>query len=150
MATSDFDGVFSSSATIPDELTFKEAVLAISALVMWSDGQIKTEELDTMSAFLMDKSFDMEAMKQASIKVSQIYYADGPGALFNAAKKVLNAPQRETAFELAIKTALADQEVAQQERDYVSALAKALDIPAKISQQIIAEYTGGKPELFNS
>lgn len=143
MSVQDHDAVFKSSARPSEALSVKEAILAIGTLVMFSDGEIKVEELEAISEAVVDEDFSAEALQQASHKVSRLYHDDGPGALFNAAMQVLPAHQMESVFELAVETALSDHEFSAEEKDYVAALAQSMDIPDATVQRILEKFAAG-------
>ncbi|WP_164929060.1 tellurite resistance TerB family protein [Gloeobacter violaceus] len=149
MVVGEYDSVFNSTAVSTEPLSAKEAKLAIGALAMFSDGVVQTEELGVMADHLLDAEFDAAAMQAASTKVNRIYQEEGAGALFNGAVRALAPDEMEPAFELAVRTALADREVSPEERDYMVALARAMRIAPEKLQQLLADYTGNQPELFH-
>jgi uncharacterized tellurite resistance protein B-like protein len=137
MPVQDLDQVFNSGVRSAEQLSAKEARLALAALIMWSDGAVHDEELRVMSDALLDGKFDQQAMQAASTRVSRIYQQEGPGALFNAAAAQLSVTERTEAFELAVRTALADHRLTDAEQEIIGAMAQALGIPAEHTGQLM-------------
>jgi len=137
MPVQDLDQVFNGGVRSAEQLSAKEAHLALAALIMWSDGAVQDEELRVMSDALLDGEFDQQAMQAASTRVARIYRQEGPGALFNAAAAQLSGTERTEAFQLAVRTALADHRLTDAEREIVGAMARALEIPAEHIGQLM-------------
>ncbi len=123
-------------------LSSVEAIFAIGALTMASDGEIKKEELSTLGIFLADHALLQDVTPEAvgliNEKVEAVFEQEGPAVLFRAALDALDPQQRELAFSLAVQTALADQDYGSEEQDFLPALGEALGLDPNFVTGLLA------------
>ncbi|MEM1168563.1 MAG: tellurite resistance TerB family protein [Cyanobacteria bacterium P01_H01_bin.35] len=127
-----YEHIFNSKVKCSQKLTSNEAIFAIGLMVMAVDGDIDMNEVEVIEGFLLKKGFTAQEVDAAREKVLRIITQETNEALFYAAKQVLqNEKEIETAFDLAVEVAMADDKLTQEEYNFIDGLAKTL----KISQQ---------------
>jgi tellurite resistance protein len=131
MLSMSYDDIFNSDAKATEKLDFHDAICAIGVLMMTIDGEIANLEVSYLHDALEKLDRSLDQIEQMYDKVMRILNQDGPGALFNAAMAGLAPEQKETAFEVALKVALADQKVVDAENDCLVALAEALNLSSE-------------------
>ncbi|AFY68861.1 hypothetical protein Pse7367_0556 [Thalassoporum mexicanum PCC 7367] len=137
MLTISYDDIFRSNAETATALDSDQAICAIGVLMMTIDGEIASPEVSYLVSALEKLNHDLEQIEQIYAKVMQILNQDGPGALFNAAIAGLADEQKEVAFEVAVRVALADKKIMDAENDCLTALAEALDLSSDVMIKII-------------
>jgi uncharacterized tellurite resistance protein B-like protein len=146
MVAISYDDIFNSDAESKEQLDSETAICAIGVLVMTIDGEIASPEIAYLHNALENLDLNLYQIEQMYAKVMRILNQDGPGALFNAAIAGLAAAQREVAFGVAVRVALADKKVMDAENDCLAALAEALNLSSEemialIDQAIAADAT---------
>ena len=137
-----YEHIFESKVQCSEKLTPNEAIFAIGLMVMAVDGDIDMNEVEILEGFLLRKGFSAQEVDEARKKVLRIIQREKNEALFNAAKQVLQDPEQiETAFDLAVKIAIADDKVTEEENSFVIGLAKTLDISQEKVNKIVADAT---------
>lgn len=137
-----YEHIFQSQVKCSEQLTPNEAIFAIGLMVMAVDGDIDMNEVEILEGFLLRKGFNAEEVNAAREKVLRIIHQETNEALFNGAKQVLqNEEQIETAFDLAVKVAIADEKVTEEENSFVMGLAKTLNINQEKVNKIVADAT---------
>ena len=137
-----FDKVFGKEAVQQSTtLSKQEAFLAIALATSAADGHIAQSEIDSMFAYLMNmRMFEQSTSQQMGRmfdKLMGILKRGGPSALITAAKDPLPDDMRETAFACAVDIALADGVLEEDEKDLLSELQSALEVPENIAVTII-------------
>ncbi len=131
-----YEHIFNSKVKCSEELTPNEAIFAIGLMVMAVDGDIDMNEVEVIEGFLLKKGFTAPEVNAAREKILRIIIQEKNEALFYAAKQVLqNEKEIETAFDLAVEVAMADDKLTEEEDNFVMGLAKTL----KISQQKVEQ-----------
>lgn len=137
-----YEHIFNSQVKCSEELTPNEAIFAIGLMVMAVDGDIDMNEVEILEGFLLRKGFSAKEVDAAREKVLRIVDTEKNEALFYAAKQVLqDEAQIETAFDLAVKVAIADGKVTEEENSFVMELAKTLNISQEKVNKIVADAT---------
>lgn len=137
-----YEHIFNSKVKCSEELTPNEAIFAIGLMVMAVDGDIDMNEVEILEGFLLRKGFSAKEVDAAREKVLRIVDTEKNEALFYAAKQVLqDEAQIESAFDLAVKVAIADGKVTEEENSFVMELAKTLNISQEKVNKIVANAT---------
>jgi type IV secretory pathway VirJ component len=131
MLTISYDDIFRSDAEAAEQLNSDDAICAIGVLMMTIDGEIANLEVSYLHEALEQLDRNLEQIEQMYAKVMRILNQNGPGALFNAAMAGLAPEQKETAFEVAVRVALADKKVVDAENDCLVALAEKLNLSSE-------------------
>lgn len=133
-----YEHIFQSQVECSQELTPNEAIFAIGMMVMVVDGEVDNNEVEILEGFLFRKGLNAYQIDEARKKVLDILHEEREPALFNAAKKALPEPlQIETAFDLAVKVALADNKVTAEEKSFVIGLARGLSLSQESLDKIL-------------
>lgn len=137
-----FDKVFGKEAlSEPKPLSQQEAFLAVALAASAADGHIAQSEIESIISYLqrmrMFEAITGTQMHNMFDKLIGILRRGGPNALINAAKDPLPDELRETAFACAVDITLADGVLEQDEKDLLSQLQVALDVPENIAITII-------------
>ncbi|HEY9648076.1 MAG TPA: YbjN domain-containing protein [Chroococcidiopsis sp.] len=135
----DYANIFQSGDRPSEPLNPDEAVLAVGFLAMVIDGERTPEEMLILDDFLKHMGLAKDANQDVRRKIQRLYHQEGPGALFNAAKAAMSPAYAETAFALATRIVLADDQILDEENDCLIALAQALSMPDDRVQQIISD-----------
>ena len=137
-----YEHIFNSKVKSSEELTPNEAIFAIGLMVMAVDGDIDMNEVEIIEGFLVRKGFTAREVNVAREKVLRIIAQEKNEALFYAAKQVLqNEKEIETAFDLAVEVAMADNKLTEEEDSFVFGLAKSLKISREKVEQKFANAT---------
>ena len=137
-----YEYIFNSKVKSSEELTPNEAIFAIGLMVMAVDGDIDMNEVEIIEGFLVRKGFTAREVNVAREKVLRIIAQEKNEALFYAAKQVLqNEKEIETAFDLAVEVAMADNKLTEEEDSFVFGLAKSLKISREKVEQKFANAT---------
>ncbi len=137
-----YEHIFNSKVKCSEELTPNEAIFAIGLMVMAVDGDIDMNEVEIIEGFLLRKGFNAKEVDAAREKVLRIIRQEKNEALFCAAKQVLQDEQEiESAFDLAVKVAIADDKVTEEEDSFVMGLAQTLKISQEKVDKIFADAT---------
>ena len=137
-----YEHIFNSKVKSSEELTSNEAIFAIGLMVMAVDGDIDMNEVEIIEGFLVRKGFTAREVNVAREKVLRIIAQEKNEALFYAAKQVLqNEKEIETAFDLAVEVAMADNKLTEEEDSFVFGLAKSLKISREKVEQKFANAT---------
>ncbi|MDE5073577.1 MAG: tellurite resistance TerB family protein [Trichodesmium sp. St5_bin8] len=137
-----YEYIFNSKVKSSEELTPNEAIFAIGLMVMAVDGDIDMNEVEIIEGFLVRKGFTAQEVNLAREKVLRIIAQEKNEALFYAAKQVLqNEKEIETAFDLAVEVAMADNKLTEEEDSFVFGLAKSLKISREKVEQKFANAT---------
>ena len=137
-----YEHIFNSKVKCSEELTPNEAIFAIGLMVMAVDGDIDMNEVEIIEGFLLRKGFNAKEVDAAREKILKIIRKEKNEALFAAAKQVLQDEKEiESAFDLAVKVAIADDKVTEEEDSFVMELAKTLKISQEKVDQIFADAT---------
>ncbi len=137
-----YENIFNSQVKCSEKLTSNEAIFAIGLMVMAVDGDIDMNEVEIIEGFLLRKGFTAQEVDAAREKVLRIIAQEKNEALFYAAKQVLqNQKEIETAFDLAVEVAMADDKLTEEEDSFVMGLAKTLKISQQKIEQKFADAT---------
>ena len=137
-----YENIFNSQVKCSEKLTPNEAIFAIGLMVMAVDGDIDLNEVEIIEGFLLKKGFTAQEVDAARKKVLRIITQEKNEALFYAAKQVLqNEKEIETAFDLAVEVAIADDKLTEEEDSFVMGLAKTLKISQQKVEQKFADAT---------
>jgi len=137
-----YENIFNSQVKCSEKLTPNEAIFAIGLMVMAVDGEIDMNEVEIIEGFLLKKGFTAQEVDAARKKVLRIITQEKNEALFYAAKQVLkNEKEIETAFDLAVEVAMADDKLTEEEDSFVMGLAKTLKISQQKVEQKFADAT---------
>ncbi|MGK7923611.1 MAG: tellurite resistance TerB family protein [Trichodesmium sp.] len=137
-----YEHIFNSKVKCSEELTPNEAIFAIGLMVMAVDGDIDMNEVEIIEGFLLRKGFSAEEVNAAREKVLRIINQETNEALFCAAKQALQDQKEiETALDLAVKVAIADYKVTEEEDSFVIGLAKSLKISQERVDKVFADAT---------
>ncbi|NEQ37344.1 MAG: tellurite resistance TerB family protein [Okeania sp. SIO3I5] len=137
-----YENIFNSKVKCSEKLTPNEAIFAIGLMVMAVDGDIDMNEVEIIEGFLLKKGFTAQEVDAARKKVLRIITQEKNEALFYAAKQVLqNEKEIETAFDLAVEVAMADDKLTEEEDSFVMGLAKTLKISQQKVEQKFADAT---------
>ncbi len=137
-----YENIFNSQVKCSEKLTPNEAIFAIGLMVMAVDGDIDMNEVEIIEGFLLRKGFTAQEVDAAREKVLRIIAQEKNEALFYAAKQVLqNQKEIETAFDLAVEVAMADDKLTEEEDSFVMGLAKTLKISQQKIEQKFADAT---------
>ncbi|MCU0517442.1 MAG: tellurite resistance TerB family protein [Oscillatoria sp. Prado101] len=123
------------------EMDESTAFSSVIVFAMNADEEISEEEaleafitLNGMNLFQDYSDDDMAVIFQ---DVSELLEEQSPEELWNSVTEVLSPEMRETAFAVATDIILADGVLTPAEKDYLSEIAKNLEIPKQIAQTII-------------
>ncbi len=137
-----YEHIFNSTVKCSEELTPNEAIFAIGLMVMAVDGDIDMNEVEIIEGFLLRKGFTAQEVNAARKKLLRIILQEKNEALFYAAKQVLQSENEiETAFDLAVEVAMADDKLTEEEDGFVMGLAKNLKISQEKVEQRFADAT---------
>ena len=124
-----------------EPLTREEAFVGVAMCAAYADGSMAAEESDEFADQLASvralQGLDEPALRQALLKVDRIARKEGDAALLAQAAAALPADLRPTAFYLGVDLVLADDELASEERGFVEALRKALQVPEDVAARIV-------------
>lgn len=125
------------------ELTFSEALTAISVLAVAADGQISEAERQTLAAnhLRLFSSYAGEHFQELFKKVLNLSSEYSPAEVFAAAKNTLTPQLRETAFAIAVDLVLVDGVFTAEEKEFLVELSEALDISDEMGKKIIEVMT---------
>ncbi len=123
------DKIFHTSAQPTAMLSPLEATVAIGILMMMVDEEVTVYELDDLRNSLLELNVDGVNFNEMHAKAVALLRQEGEAALFQAAKKALSGEEAEKAFMVAVKVALADYQVRDEEDEALTQLAQALGIP---------------------
>jgi uncharacterized membrane protein YebE (DUF533 family) len=131
------------SDTSAIELTPSEALTAISVLAVAADGEISEAERQTLAAnhIRLFGSYSGEHFQELFKKVLKLSSEYSPAEVFAAAKNVLTAQLRETAFAIATDLVLVDGVFTTEEKDFLVELSESLDISDEMGKKIIEVMT---------
>ncbi len=122
------DKIFHTSAQPTTTLSPLEATVAIGILMMMVDEEVTVYELDDLRNSLLELNVDGVNFNEMHAKTVALLRQEGEAALFQAAKKALSGEDAEKAFMVAVKVALADYQVRDEEDEALTQLAQALGI----------------------
>ncbi|MGD1716806.1 tellurite resistance TerB family protein [Dapis sp. BLCC M172] len=135
-----YEHIFNSQVKCSQKLTPNEAIFAIGLMVMAVDGDIDMNEVEVIEGFLLKKGFTPPEVNAAREKILTIISQEKNEALFYAAKQVLqNEKEIETALDLAVEVAMADDKLTEEEDSFVMGLAKTLKISQEKVEQKFAD-----------
>lgn len=123
------DKIFNTSAQPSVTLNPLEATVAVGILMMMVDEEVTVYELDDLRNSLLELNVDGVDFNEMHAKAISVLRQEGEAALFEAAKQALSGEAAEKAFMVAVKVALADYQVRDEEDEALTQLAQALGIP---------------------
>lgn len=139
--TSIFDGIAPSQTATYAKLSTQEAFLAVGFATMAADGDMAASEQQflAMSMIQMKAFREMtpDQFRDALNKVIAILKKEGEQYLFEAAKRALEPPLRETAFVFAADLALADGILDDSEKELLSRLQNILDVDPARARSVV-------------
>ncbi|QLH74003.1 MAG: tellurite resistance TerB family protein [Methanomassiliicoccales archaeon] len=135
-------GLFDKIKGAPEaKMTKEEAFAGVALAAIAADGVITQEEANQMivSMFRMKLYEGMNDRKFNEILTNDVNVLkkEGLDALLAKAKEALPSDLRETAFAVATDLALADGKIANQEKEILEKIAKAMEIPEEKAVNII-------------
>ncbi len=135
-----YEHIFNSKVKCSEKLTPNEAIFAIGLMVMAVDGDIDMNEVEVIEGFLLKKGFTPQEVNAAREKILRIIIEEKNEALFYAAKQVLqNKKEIDTALDLAVEVAMADDKLTEEEDSFVMGLAKTLEFTQQEVKQKFAD-----------
>ncbi|NJK60991.1 MAG: tellurite resistance TerB family protein [Oscillatoriales cyanobacterium SM2_1_8] len=123
------DKIFNTNAQPSVTLNPLEATVAVGILMMMVDEEVTVYELDDLRNSLLELNVDGVDFNEMHAKAVSVLRQEGEAALFQAAKQALSGEAAEKAFIVAVKVALADYQVRDEEDEALTQLAQALGIP---------------------
>jgi len=123
------------------KLSKEESFVSIALAAVAADGIITQEEANGlivgMMRMKMFRGYSSNQMGAVLNKCVNIVQKQGVDALINLAKDSLAEDMRETAFAVATDLALADGEIAQEEKNILTKIQQALAVPEDKAVNII-------------
>ena len=136
-----FDRILGVQTQVQDTLSPAEAFAAITLSAIASDGYLADEEIsgliNSLNRMHLFKSYSGDVMRRMFDKLFGILKREGVSALFSAAKGALPYELQSSAFAVATDLVLADGVVTEQERNFLSELHHALEIPDDLAMKIV-------------
>ena len=122
-------------------LSTPEALVAVAYCAAYADGTMGAEEDARLEEHLAEcralQRCDAETVEGARRRVGRLASEMGDAALLAAAAHALPQPMRETAFCLAADIALADGDIADEERSFIGRLRKELQVEETLASRIV-------------
>lgn len=141
-----YSEVFAANGQSEKTLTPEQAVGAIVFVTMFADSGVDEEEIDylhdMLSSLEIFDSYTAEEMHGMLNKFTDIYDEEGIGALFNVAVASISEELVETAFEAAVEAVLEDDNLSEEEEEFLKSLQGALSLPDEVAQEIIDDLVG--------
>ncbi|MBD2498239.1 tellurite resistance TerB family protein [Nostoc sp. FACHB-280] len=135
------DTILGKENQVPERLTSAEAFAAIALVAVTSDAVLSEQQVRSICSVLsrlkLFSSYSEDLIKKLLEKNLNILRGDGFNALFNAAKESLSAELREVAFAVAADLVMAETVVTEEEKNFLSDLYQALDIPRDSAIKIL-------------
>jgi tellurite resistance protein len=136
-----FDKIKGTKEAEPTKLTKEESFAAIILAAVAADGVITEEEANGlvigMVRMKLYAGYNGNQLGSILNKLVGVIKKQGIDGLINQAKESLPQEMRETAFAVATDLALADGEIANQEKDILTKIQQALGIPEDKAVNII-------------
>lgn len=141
-----YSEVFAANGQSEKTLPPEQAVGAIVFVAMFADSGVDEEEIeylnDMLSSLEIFDSYSAEEMQAMLDKFTDIYDEEGIGALFNVAVASISEELVETAFEAAVEAVLEDDNLSEEEEEFLRSLQTALGLPNELAQEIIDDLVG--------
>lgn len=141
-----YDKVLAGGGQSEATLTPQEAVAAIVLVAMSANNEAGEDEAeylnDVLSSLEIFDSYSAEQMQEMIDKLTAIIEEEGIGVLFNTAVASMSDEYVETAFEVAIEAVLVDEELSEEEEEFINKLQQALGIPEEVAQEILDDLVG--------
>ena len=141
-----YSEVFAANGQSDKTLAPEQAVGAIVFVAMFADSGVDEEEIDylhdMLSSLEIFDSYTAEEMHAMLDKFTDIYDEEGIGALFNVAVASISEELVETAFEAAVEAVLEDDNLSEEEEEFLKSLQTALGVPNELAQEIIDDLVG--------
>lgn len=122
-------------------LSHPEAFVAVAYCAAYADGTMGAEEDARLEEHLAEcralQRCDAATVEAARRRVEQIAADEGDASLLAAAARALPQPLRETAFCLAADIALADGDIAEEERAFITRLREELRVEESLASRIV-------------
>jgi tellurite resistance protein len=135
-----FDKVFSKSAG-SEPLSQQESFAGIALAIAGADRNVDSQEWEGIVAYIrrlrIYDNFSDAAFDKLFDKLFTKLKKEGPAALVMAAKEGLGDELKLTAFACAVDIAMADGDLADEEKDIISQLAEALEVDEKLAVSVI-------------
>ncbi|MCW5314233.1 Tellurite resistance protein TerB [Nostoc sp. KVJ3] len=136
-----FDAVLGTESQTQATLNPAEAFAVIILAATASDGYLSVEQenciIFVLSRMKLFKGYPREMINRLFDKILGILQGDGFNALFDAAKDSLSQDLREVAFAVATDLVLAEGIVAEEEKNFLNDLYRALGVSSEIAVQIM-------------
>lgn len=123
-----------------DRLPRNEALAAVAMSVVWADGQVVDDELETLRRGLVHAGpapAEEGELADLLLRMRELYAEEGRDALLETAAESLEDGSSMKAFALAVDVALADSGVTLEESETLDRVREALEVPQMRAQLLV-------------